>query len=203
MIPHTTYPIQKNEYPLYKSNVTIIKEKLKAMMKRHIGTKLVDAIEMTRQEYNDYRGWKLPEDENGDDTGFLVEYLDGGPPNHKAHEGYISWSPTSVFINAYRPVDSMNFGLAIEALKMGKKVARSGWNGKDMFLFLLTAGTIPKSTIHDGALASVVDQVPGDTFEALATIRMWTTNSQGRKAVLTGWLASQTDMLSDDWFIVD
>ncbi len=47
-------------------------------MQRHIGVKLIDAREMTRQEYNDYRGWKLPEDENGDDTGFLVEYLDGG-----------------------------------------------------------------------------------------------------------------------------
>jgi len=172
-------------------------------MKRHIGVKLIDAREMTRQDYCDYRNWPLPDDENGLDKGFLVEYLDGGKPNDDRHKGYISWTPVEVFINAYRPTDGLNFGLAIEALKMGKKVARAGWNGKDMFLFLLTAGTIPKSAIHDGALASVVDQVSGDTFEALATIRMWTVNAQGRKAVLTGWLASQTDMLSDDWFIVE
>ena len=61
---------------------------------------------------------------------------------------------------------------------------------------------IPKSAIYDGALKTVVDEVEGDTFEALASIRMWTTNSSGRKAVLTGWLASQTDMLSDDWMII-
>jgi hypothetical protein len=97
----------------------------------------------------------------------------------------------------------MDFGDAIRALKEGKKVARKGWNGKGMFLFLLPAGTIPKSVIHDGALASVVDEVEGDSFEALGSIRMWTTNSLGRKAVLTGWLASQTDILEEDWCIVD
>lgn len=97
----------------------------------------------------------------------------------------------------------MDFGQAIQALKEGKKVARQGWNGKGMFLFLLPGGTIPKSVIHDGALKSVVDEVEGDSFEALPTIRMWTTNSSGRKAVLTGWLASQTDMLSEDWKIVE
>ena len=96
-----------------------------------------------------------------------------------------------------------NFGEAIEALKQGKKVTRKGWNGKGMFLFLLPAGKIPKSVIHDGALASVVDEVDGDYFEALGSIRMWTVNSEGRKAVLTGWLASQTDMLSEDWEIID
>ena len=117
MTPLTTYP-------LYKSRITIAHEQLKKMMKRHIGVKLVDAIEMNRGEYCDYRKWDLPEDENGDDTGFLVEYLDGGKPNHEAHEGYISWTPTAVFINAYRPTDGLSFGLALEALKLGKKVAR-------------------------------------------------------------------------------
>lgn len=93
----------------------------------------------------------------------------------------------------------LNFGQAIEALKEGKKVARKGWNGKGMFLFLLPAGKIPKSVIHDGALASVVDQIEGDTFEALGSIRMWTAD----KKVLTGWLASQTDMLAEDWEILN
>jgi len=92
----------------------------------------------------------------------------------------------------------MDFGDAIRALKEGKKVAREGWNGKGMFLFLLPEGTIPKSVIHDGALASVVNEVEGETFEALGSIRMWTAD----KKVLTGWLASQTDMLSEDWCIV-
>lgn len=94
---------------------------------------------------------------------------------------------------------NLNFGQALEALKAGKKVARAGWNGKRMFLFLLPAGKIPKTAIHDGALRSVVDEVEGDHFEALGSIRMFTAD----RKVLTGWLASQTDMLSEDWEIIE
>ena len=98
---------------------------------------------------------------------------------------------------------NLTFGDAIAALKQGKRVAREGWNGKGMFLFLLPAGQVPKSAIHDPALRAVIDaEIPGDTFEALGSIRMWTTNAHGRRAVLTGWLASQTDMLSEDWVIL-
>jgi len=93
----------------------------------------------------------------------------------------------------------MNFGQAIKALKEGKKVARQGWNGKGMFLFLLPGNEVPKSAIHDPMLRKVMDeQVEGDTFSALPTIRMWTED----KKVLTGWLASHTDMFSEDWEIV-
>lgn len=98
----------------------------------------------------------------------------------------------------------LNFGAAIEAIKAGRRVSRKGWNGKGMFLFLLPAGTVPTKVIHDPALRAVIEeQVGGDTFEALGSIRMWTTNSEGRWAVLTGWLASQTDMLSEDWEILE
>lgn len=118
-------------------------------------------------------------------------------------DGYMSYSPAKPFEEAYRPTDGMTFGLALEALKKGQRITRKGWNGKGMFLFLLPAGRVPKSAIHDPALRAVIDeQIEGDSFEALPSIRMWTTNSAGRRAVLTGWLASQTDMLSDDWQIV-
>lgn len=70
-------------------------------MKVYIGTKLIQARPMNRQEYNDYRGWDLPSDEDGTDKGYLVEYLDGGQSNHPDHEGYISWSPKDVFDRAY------------------------------------------------------------------------------------------------------
>jgi len=93
----------------------------------------------------------------------------------------------------------MTFGNALEALKQGKKVARTGWNGKGMFLFLLPAGSIPKSYVKDPALLSVINEIEGDTFEALGSIRMWTAD----KKILTGWLASQTDMLSEDWVILN
>ena len=71
-------------------------------MNEYIGTKTIKATPMTRQEYNEYRGWELPADEDGGDEGFLVEYMDGGQSNHPDHEGYISWSPKAVFERAYQ-----------------------------------------------------------------------------------------------------
>lgn len=41
-------------------------------MKKYIRTNIVEAKPMTRGEYNDYRGWTLPADENGEDAGYLV-----------------------------------------------------------------------------------------------------------------------------------
>lgn len=95
----------------------------------------------------------------------------------------------------------MTFGDALEALKQGKRVAREGWNGKNMFLFLLPAGDgIPTTAIHDPALREVIEsEVGGETFDALGSIRMFTAD----KKVLTGWLASQTDMLSEDWEVLN
>lgn len=97
------------------------------------------------------------------------------------------------------PTTGLTFGLALEALKRGQKVAREGWNGKGMFLFLLPAGRIPKSAIHDPALRRVLEGNGSDHFDALASIRMKTADDK----ILTGWLASQTDMLSEDWLIVE
>ena len=144
-------------------------------MKTFLGTKLIKARPMTRGEYNAHRGWTPPEGEDQTVPGYLVEYLDGGQPNHAEHAGYISWSPAEVFEKSYRSTDGLNFGLALEALKQGRRIARRGWNGKGMFLFLLTGGTVPKSAIHDPKLRQVIDeQTEGDSFEALPSIRMWT-----------------------------
>ena len=96
-------------------------------MKTYIGTKVVKAIPMNRQAYNDYRGWKLPSNEDGTDEGMLVEYIDGGKPNHPDHEGYISWSPIDVFNNAYKETEGMSFGMAIKTMKLGLKVTRKDW----------------------------------------------------------------------------
>lgn len=69
----------------------------------YIGTKVIRATPMSRLDYNTLRGWDLPSDENGDDAGFLVEYMDGGQANHPDYAGYISWSPSAVFNAAYIP----------------------------------------------------------------------------------------------------
>jgi hypothetical protein len=90
----------------------------------------------------------------------------------------------------------MNFGEAIEVLKKGGMVTRRGWNGKDMFLWLKPAATIKSEWCKDPLLKKIVDANGGET-EALGTICMKTADNK----ILTGWLASQTDMLSEDWEI--
>ena len=66
-----------------------------------IGTKSVLATTMTRGEYNEYRGWTIPENEDPTEQGYLVEYVDGGKPNDDRHKDYISWSPRDVFEQSY------------------------------------------------------------------------------------------------------
>lgn len=86
----------------------------------------------------------------------------------------------------------MNFGQAIEALKAGKRVARAGWNGKGMFLILVPGSTIPVSA--DRPLGKAIPSAVGTTVQYLPHIDMWT--AQG---ALVPWLASQTDVLAEDW----
>ena len=95
----------------------------------------------------------------------------------------------------------MNFGQAIEALKQGKKVTRRGWNGKGMFLWLKPQDVIKSEWCKDPELKALVDGNGGEIL-ALGTICMYTHDSSGRKAILTGWLASQSDMLGEDWEVL-
>ena len=131
-------------------------------MKKFIGTKMVIATPMNRQQYNDYRDWPLPDDEDGADDGYLVEYQDGGKPNHPNHTGYISWSPKEQFDAAYRPTDGLTFGLAIEALKLGERVARSSWDSNTWLI--LTSNRIIKA-FTDGSMSFGV-QVSNDELFA-------------------------------------
>lgn len=164
-------------------------------MRQHIGTKIINALPMNRLEYNKLRGWELPSDENGSDDGYLVEYKDGGKPNHPDFDGYISWSPKEQFDKAYRPTDAMTFGLVIEALKQGSKCAREGWNGKGMFIYYVPANKYPASGNKLNTMAGVFedDMVPYGAYIAMKTAQ----NN------VIPWLASQTDMLAEDWQIVE
>lgn len=168
-------------------------------MNRYIGIKEINATPMSRAAYNLFRGWELPKDENGEDEGYLVEYIDGGQANTATYKGYVSWSPKDVFERAYKATDGMTFGLALEALKNGHKVARRGWNGKGMWLILVPGRSDVK--VQEGTpYGNVLN--PSTAIEILPHIDMWTTNAHGRRAMLPGWLASQTDMLSSDWEVV-
>ena len=133
----------------------------------------------------------MPTNEVGVDTGFLVEYLDGGTANDDRHKGYSSWSPTDVFNNAYRPIKGMTFGMALEALKVGQKVARSGWNGKNMFVFQIQ-GSNKLASIHGFGFGEYLGE---PTFRDALFMR--TVDNQ-----LVPWTISQTDALAQDWEIV-
>ncbi|MEO0002452.1 MAG: hypothetical protein RLZZ22_144 [Pseudomonadota bacterium] len=167
-------------------------------MNQYIGTKMIKAEPMTRSAYNTLRGWTLPTDENGDDKGYLVECLDGGKPNVPLYAGYVSWSPKEQFEKAYRSCNAMTFGLAIEALKLGKRVARAGWNCKGMWLALtLSIHDIPRAGTTQPVYRLTLDD-DGAGATALPWIGMKTADNK-----FVPWLASQTDMLAEDWQIVE
>lgn len=98
-------------------------------------------------------------------------------------------------------VENQNFGQAIEALKEGKRVAREGWNGKSMFLILNGGYSVEKEKSRpDNHINEAFLDAEGQTHLHIGKhIDMWT----AQKNLCVGWLASQTDMLSEDWCILD
>ena len=112
-------------------------------------------------------------------------------------------------------IEKLNFGQAIEALKQGKLVARLGWNGKGMFIFMR-----PADDLHIEMLVDKVKSLPQSVKDYYAQD---ITNSEGGRIVtfpddkvnftaylcmkaadgtiVNGWLASQTDILAEDWTI--
>jgi hypothetical protein len=162
-------------------------------MKQFIGTKLVNMRPMTRGEYNAFRGWELPADENGADDGYLVEYRDGGKPNTPQYAGYVSWSPKAQADATYRPTEDMSFGLAVEALKIGKRVARAGWNGKGQFVYLVPPASYPVQTGAAKAHFGEGSMVPYNAYMAL----------KGVDDTVSTWVPSVNDTLADDWQIIE
>lgn len=169
-------------------------------MKTYIGTKLISAKPMNRADYNEYRNWALPANEDGSDEGFLVEYMDGGKPNDDRHAGYISWSPKEQFENAYRESAGLSFGLALAALKIGAKVSRAGWNGSGMWVTI--AGPIAGTTIsHDKFWSPNNAQFAYDQPNSHVTVRPYFTIKTVNDEI-SAWVPSVGDILADDWSIV-
>lgn len=150
-------------------------------MKRYIGTKIIEAEPAYKVDGKTVQptDWPVPE----------------GPRRRKATpvrypDGYMSWSPKEVFEEAYRQTDAMPFGLAIEAVKKGKRISRAGWNGKGQYVELATGiGYVGP----DGKTVNAEHAAIGN--KALAFV--------GTSGVQMGWLASQADMLAEDWQIVE
>lgn len=155
--------------------------------KQYIGTKIVEAAPALRIESGDgnvrvelLADKPVPVPTDTVDMGYKMIYPDG----------YESWCPIDAFNQAYRCTDGMNFGLALEAAKLGKKIARKGWNGKEQYVEIGTDFAYCTYTGRGGVVAH-------DDIGAKALVFVGT---RGRQV---GWLASQADMLADDWYIVE
>lgn len=94
----------------------------------------------------------------------------------------------------------MDIGEAIRAIKGGARVARRGWNGKDMWLaFSPGVPQLEGEKFWASANREYAYTQPMGCVEVLPCITMKTADGK----ILMGWLASQTDLLVDDWFIVE
>ncbi len=145
-----------------------------------IGTKFIKATKLSKHDYNSYM-LDINPDRNpipGDEVpGYLVQYNDE----------HLSWSPADVFEAAYcgLKTETMNFGHALECAKQGMCVARTGWNGKDQLVRL-------KSYFRPLLKSPERGQGDVDHLEILTI-----------KGELVPWVPSATDVLANDWFVVD
>lgn len=147
----------------------------------------VNAREMTRGEYDALLQQETPIGVSADTKGYLVVVDDSVAGFAKQAK----WLTQPEFETAYRRSGAMSFGQAVEALKQGERVARSGWNGKGMFLFL----------VRGAAVAQAINDRYGNPeeqpLEVLDAIYMKTADNK-----LVPWLCSQTDGLAEDWYVV-
>ena len=84
--------------------------------------------------------------------------------------------------------EHFNFGKAIQLMKLGKRVQREGWNGKNQYIELATNISYKNA---NGEIINVEHEAIGN--KAIAFV--------GTSGVQLGWLASQADMLAEDWII--
>lgn len=94
----------------------------------------------------------------------------------------------------------MNFGQALDSLKLGSKVAREGWNGKGMFVYLVKGTTVNAEKLRNEAMEHVghMQQSEDTPVKICGHIDMKAADG----SIVVGWLASQTDLLAEDWTIV-
>ena len=160
-------------------------------MKQYIGTKVIMAEPMTMVEAQKVLGREI-KPATVEEDGYLVEYKDG----------YKSWSPKSVFDEAYREAGLVNFGGAIDLLKAGLAVRRKGWNGKGLFI----VKQIP-SHIEDDIIPKM-QSLPQSAKDILLsrenphidyTNQMLIINPDGRA---DSWVPSASDVFAEDWEVV-
>ncbi len=155
-------------------------------MEKYLGVKLIEAEPMDRKEFEETVKQKNYPEEWPNELGYKVVYPDG----------YVSWSPKEVFEEAYRRIDNLTFGLAIEALKKGYKVARKGWNGKGMFVVYQKG--YPKGIPCNKQTAVAWGINEGDLFKCEPYLQIKMVNGSHSM-----WVPSINDCLAEDWMIVE
>lgn len=157
-------------------------------MKKFIGTKIIkaDPEPITWADHYKKQGWEWPP---GKTDAYRVGYTVGYPDSAGDFDGplaggcdYISWSPSDVFEASYHEIEGLSFGQAIEALKIGEKVARPGWNGGGMHLEAQHPDKNSKMT-HPYLFMTI----PGC--------------KEGTR--LLPWQPAQVDIFATDWLIVE
>lgn len=160
-------------------------------MEKYIGTKVVKAEPMTMIEAKKVLGREL-KTANLEEDGYLVEYKDG----------YKSWSPKSVFEEAYREIGYVNFGGAIDLLKAGLAVRRKGWNGKGLFIVKqvpahITGDIIPNMQSLPQSAKNILMSRENPHIDY--TNQMLIINPDGRA---DSWVPSVSDVFAEDWEVV-
>ena len=160
-------------------------------MEKYIGTKVVKAEPMTMTEAQKVLGREL-KPATLEEDGYLVEYKDG----------YKSWSPRSVFEEAYRELGSVNFGGAIDLLKAGLAVRRKGWNGKGLFVVKqvpshITGDIIPNMQSLPQSAKNILMSRENPHIDY--TNQMLIINPDGRA---DSWVPSVSDVFAEDWEVV-
>lgn len=167
-------------------------------MDKFIGTKIIKAEPMGLGDYNNFKGWKIPKDEDPKKAGYLVGYADSdgkwdGPLQDGCH--HISWSPKDVFESAYTEMNKMDFGHALAAARLGLKIAREGWNGKDMFVVYQKG--YPDGISCNKQTAEAWGMSEGALFKCEPYLQIQMVNGSHSM-----WVPSINDVLSEDWDIL-
>jgi hypothetical protein len=109
-------------------------------------------------------------------------------------EGWESWCPADVFERHNRETSAMPFGMALEAARQGRKITRKGWNGRGQYVYYQEGSVIdPKDGRNDVLKA----------MEGPIVIRPHLDLKTADGSIQIGWLASQSDMLGDDWELAE
>lgn len=105
-----------------------------------------------------------------------------------------------------------DFSLALLHLKQGKKVARSGWNGKGMWIALTPESSIEPNQARTGAAEHLGREIINEEFDNRSpmpspkrciSIHGHIDMRAADGSLVIGWLASQTDLLVCDWVVVE